>query len=126
MLNHSCQADASYADEAVPFRDDELALTLKALSDPSRLRIFNMLMEGVQCNCEIAERLGFTLSLISYHLRVLQEAGLVQSERDRQDARWVYYSIDQAMLTHLDAQMRHLLDVQRIKPRVPSCGPGGC
>jgi len=64
--------------------------------------------------------------LISYHLRVLQEAGLVQSERDRQDARWVYYSIDQAMLTHLDAQMRHLLDVQRIKPRVPSCGPGGC
>jgi len=67
---------------------------LKALADPSRLSVLNVLMEGVQCNCEIAERLGFSLSLISHHLHVLHEVGLVQSERDVQDARWIYHSVD--------------------------------
>jgi len=99
---------------------------LKALADPSRLQIFNMLMEGVQCNCEIAERLGFSLSLISHHLRVLREVGLVNSERDPQDGRWIYYSVDRDRLTQLDAAMRHLLDVNRIQPRLPSCGPRRC
>ena len=99
---------------------------LKALADPSRLRIFNLLMEGVQCNCEIADRLGFSLSLISHHLRVLHEVGLVQSERDAQDARWIYHSVDQEALARLDATMRYLLDVNRIQSRLPSCGPRRC
>ena len=99
---------------------------LKALAEPSRLRIFNMLMEGVQCNCEIAERLGFSLSLISHHLRVLHEAGLVQSERDDQDARWIYHSVDREKLAQLGAAMRYLLDANRIQPRLPSCGPRDC
>ena len=105
---------------------EELARVLKALADPSRLSIFNMLMEGVQCNCEIAERLGFSLSLISHHLRVLHEVGLVRSERDTRDARWIYHSIDRSKLAQLDAALRHLLDVNRIQPRLPSCGPRTC
>ena len=96
---------------------------LKALSEPTRLSIFDMLMEGVQCNCEIAERLGLSLSLISHHLHVLRQVGLVQSERDPDDARWIYYSISQKALMQLDEEMRHLLDVNRIQPRLPSCGP---
>ena len=126
MLNYSAKLGVPFAGERVQYQEDELARILKALADASRLRIFNMLMEGVQCNCEIAERLGFTLSLISYHLRVLQEAGLVQSERDTKDTRWIYYSLDRGMLAQLDAGMRHLLDVKRIKPRLPSCGPQSC
>ena len=102
---------------------EELARVLKALADPSRLRIFNVLMEGVQCNCEISERLGFSLSLISHHLRVLHEVGLVESERDAQDARWIYHSVDRAKLAQLDRAMGDLLDVNRIQPRLPSCGP---
>ncbi len=106
--------------------EHSLVYALKALADPSRLRIFNLLMEGVQCNCEIAERLGFSLSLISHHLRVLREVGLINAERDAQDARWIYYSINQAQLAGLDAAMRQLLDASRIQPRVPSCGPASC
>jgi ArsR family transcriptional regulator len=106
--------------------EEELARVLKALADPSRLSIFNMLMEGVQCTCEIGERLGFSLSLISHHLRVLHEVGLVQSERDDQDARWIYHSIDRGRLAQLDAAMRALLDTGRIQPRLPSCGPKSC
>ncbi|MEE8389863.1 MAG: metalloregulator ArsR/SmtB family transcription factor, partial [Anaerolineae bacterium] len=94
-----------------------MAQTLKALSDPTRLSVFDMLMEGVQCNCEIAERLGLSLSLISHHLRILRQVGLVQSERDPEDARWVYHSIDQEALAELNRAVNHLLDVSRIQPR---------
>ena len=102
------------------------AAMLKALSDSTRLSIFDLLMEGVQCNCEIAERLGVSLSLVSYHLRILTEAGLVHSEPDLEDARWLYYSINRAALERLQQDIGRLLDVQRIQPRQPSCGPRGC
>jgi ArsR family transcriptional regulator len=109
-----------------PVIGTELAQTLKALSDPTRLSVFDMLMEGVQCNCEIAERLGLSLSLISHHVRILREAGLVQSERDPDDARWIYYSIDRQALGELNQALGHLLNVDRIQPRQPSCGPKEC
>ena len=105
---------------------ESLARMLKALSDPTRLGIFDMLMEGVQCNCEISERLGLSLSLVSHHLRTLRQVGLVQGERDSEDARWIYYSIDQQVLVQLGQAIDHLLDVNRIQPRVPSCGPKRC
>lgn len=105
---------------------ERLVSLLKALSDPRRLSIFDMLTEGVQCNCEIAERLGISLSLVSYHLRILAEAGLVHSEPAPEDARWFYYSINQETLEHLREELGRLLDARRIKPRQPSCGPYGC
>ena len=107
-------------------KEQTLAQTLKAFSDPTRLSVFDMLMEGVQCNCEIAERLGLSLSLISHHMRILREIGLVQGERDPDDARWIYYSIDREALAELNEAIGHLLDVNRIQPRVPSCGPKKC
>ncbi len=107
-------------------REQTLAQTLKALSHPTRLSVFDMLMEGVQCNCEIAERLGLSLSLISHHVRILREIGLVQSERDPDDARWVYHSIDREALAELNEATGHLLDINRIQPRLPSCGPKKC
>lgn len=126
MFNHLSQAIESPVLEGHELPEEDLARMLKALADPSRLSIFNMLMEGVQCNCEIAERLGFSLSLISHHLRVLHEVDLVQSERDAQDARWIYHSVNRPRLAELDAAMRHLLDVNRIQPRSPVCGPKSC
>ena len=107
-------------------REQTLAQTLKALSHPTRLSVFDMLMEGVQCNCEIAKRLGLSLSLISHHVRILREIGLVQSERDPDDARWIYHSIDREALAELNEAIGHLLDVNHIQPRVPSCGPKKC
>ena len=126
MLNYSLEEIESPALQVQSLDQEELARVLKALADPSRLGIFNMLMEGVQCNCEIAERLGFSLSLISHHLRVLHDVGLVESERDDQDARWIYHSVNRQRLAQLDAAMRHLLDADRIQPRLPSCGPKSC
>ena len=126
MLNYMPEATELHRREPPGLGEAELAQMLKVLADPSRLSIFNMLMEGVQCNCEISERLGFSLSLISHHLRVLHSVGLVRSERDAQDARWIYHSVDRQKLAQLDVAMRHLLDVDRIQPRSPLCGPKSC
>lgn len=106
---------------------DEYTLiqALKTLADPSRLHIFNLLMEGVHCNCELAARLDISLSLVSHHLRVLREAGLVDTERDAHDARWIYYTINPVTLAALDIALRQLLDVSRIQSRIPSCSPEG-
>jgi len=101
----------------------ELAETLKVLSDPTRLAIFDLLMQGVQCNCEIGSNLKLEMNLISHHLKVLRDADLVDAERDAVDGRWVYYSVNKSALAQLRAQLSAFLDPQRIQPRLPTCGP---
>jgi len=105
---------------------EHLAQTLKVLSDPTRLRILDMLMEGIQCNCEIAQRLDVSLSLVSYHLRALRQVGLVQGERAPEDARWIYYSIHEQAAADLSQAIGQLLNTNRIQPRSPACGPTAC
>lgn len=100
-----------------------LGALLKALGEPKRLLILHLLMEGVQCNCELGAALDLPPNLISHHLRILREAGLVGVERDLLDSRWVYYSIDRAKLEALRASFTSLVDPGRIKQRRPNCGP---
>ncbi len=102
-----------------------LAERLKVLAEPNRLLIFHFLMEGVQCNCELGSSLQMAPNLISHHLKVLREAGLVDVERDAQDARWVYYSINHQALDELNQAFGSFFDPQRIKPRRLTCGPQG-
>lgn len=102
-----------------------LAEWLKVLAEPKRLLIFHLLMEGVQCNCELGGNLDMAPNLISHHLRVLREAGLVDVERDPIDARWIYYSINEKALTELNQAFGVFFDPLRIKPRRLTCGPQG-
>jgi ArsR family transcriptional regulator len=82
-----------------------------------------MLMEGVQCNCELGDVLNMSPNLISHHLRLLREAGLVEVERDALDARWVYFSVNRPALEELRDAFDSFFDPQRIKPRRDVCGP---
>jgi ArsR family transcriptional regulator len=100
-----------------------LAERLKVLAEPKRLLILHLIMEGVQCNCELGEALDMPPNLISHHLRVLRESGFIESERDPLDARWVYYSVNVAALAELNATLGALFDEGRIKPRRLTCGP---
>lgn len=62
-----------------------------ALSDPIRIRILDGLTAEQRCVCEIQEHLtDIAPNLLSYHLRVLREAGLVESSRR---GRWVDYRL---------------------------------
>ena len=108
----------------VPSTDlDRLTRYLKVLAEPNRLRIVDLLMERVQCNCELGDLLGMAPNLISHHLRVLRELGLVEVERDAVDARWIYYSINQSLLAELAQTFGAFFDATRIKERNPACGP---
>lgn len=64
----------------------------KALSDPNRVKVLKMLQHKVMCVCEIKTALGIAQPTASKHLRILEEAGLVNSRREGQ---WVnYYPAD--------------------------------
>jgi ArsR family transcriptional regulator len=69
-----------------------------ALSDETRLGILEKLRGGEQCVCDLQDDLDAAQSRLSFHLRVLKEAGLVS---DRKEGRWSYYSIVPAALTEL-------------------------
>jgi ArsR family transcriptional regulator len=104
---------------------DEAAAVLKALADPNRLRIFDLLMQGDSCNCELNERLGLPPNLLSHHLSVLRKVGLVNSRRDVIDGRWIYYAVDQQTVTRWQSWLIHFFDPARIQVRTILCGPEG-
>jgi ArsR family transcriptional regulator len=109
--------------QPAPVNLETLASRLKVLAEPKRLLIINMLMEGVQCNCELGDALQMAPNLISHHLSKLREVGLVNMERDPLDSRWVYYSVNRAALEEINAAFGTFFDPARIQPRRLTCGP---
>ena len=104
---------------------EELIGVLRALADPNRLRIFDFLMQGDSCNCELNERLGLPPNLLSHHLRVLRKAGLVKSRRDTLDGRWIYYAVDREAVARWRHELSQLFDPARMLERAVLCGPEG-
>ncbi len=96
---------------------------LKALADPNRLRIFAALLRGTSCSGWLTEELGLPANLLSHHLRVLREVGLVQDRRDSVDGRWIYYQVDVVVLALIHQWLSTFLDPDRaaLQPRL--CGP---
>jgi len=62
----------------------------KALSDSNRVKIVKMLQHKVMCVCEITRALGLAQPTVSKHLKILEQAGLVYSERDE---KWINYHL---------------------------------
>lgn len=86
------------------------AALFSALSDPIRLRILDSLSAEQECVCEIQARIpDIAPNLLSYHLRVLREAGLVESSRR---GRWIDYRLvhdaDQTLEAALPAGLIHV------------------
>ena len=68
----------------------EFIKVMKALSDPNRVKIVKMLQNRVLCVCEIKAALGLAQSTASKHLKVLEEAGLIDYSKD---GLWVNYRL---------------------------------
>jgi len=62
-----------------------------ALPDETRLQIIELLQKGERCVCELTDSLDAAQSRLSFHLRVLRDAGLVS---DRKEGRWVHYELN--------------------------------
>lgn len=104
---------------------ERLIEQLKALANPKRLQMIHLLLEGVHCNCELGAALAMAPNLISHHMSILRDLGLVEMERDVVDGRWVYFSINETALAELNQTYQSFFDPQRIQPRRPMCGPQG-
>ena len=67
------------------------AKIFKALSDPKRLAVLELLRSGEKCACVLLEKLSTTQSGLSYHMKILCESGIVSS---RQEGKWTHYSLN--------------------------------
>lgn len=94
------------------------ARRLQALSDGTRLEIVTRLARGECCVCELTGAMDAAQSRLSFHLKVLKNAGLVT---DRREGRWSYYSLDREALVAVSEFVAEL-------GAVPDSGshPGGC
>jgi ArsR family transcriptional regulator, arsenate/arsenite/antimonite-responsive transcriptional repressor len=99
--------------------DLERAATLfRALADPTRLGILEKLRGGEQCVCDLTDALETGQSRLSFHLKCLKDAGLL---RDRREGRWVYYSIDPAVIGEIESLIATLRP-SRLPLVAPRCG----
>jgi len=76
------------------------ARAFKALGEPNRLRILAHLQQGESCVCEVQEALDIPANLLSHHLKVLREAGIVTGTRR---GRWIDYRVEPINLALLAA-----------------------
>ncbi len=70
---------------------DNLIKAMKALSDKTRLRILNILLERECCVCEVMQALDISQSRASRNLGILEDAGFLKARRD---GTWILYSVD--------------------------------
>lgn len=85
-----------------------LATLCHALSDQTRVAVVDLLRFGERCVCDLQSDLDIAQSRLSFHLKVLRDAGLVV---DRRDGRWAFYSLTPSAIEEL-----HDL-VTKLRPR---------
>lgn len=90
-----------------------------ALSDETRIEIIDMLESGERCVCELQDTLNAAQSRLSFHLRVLKDAGIVT---DRREGRWSYYELNREAFDEAEAILREL----RPRARRASFRSDGC
>lgn len=85
---------------------DEYSKTIKALSDPNRLKIIDILSCGQKCACDILQYFDFTQPTLSHHMKVFIECGLVEC---RKDGLWTFYSISNTNCSRLMLFLMNLM-----------------
>jgi ArsR family transcriptional regulator, arsenate/arsenite/antimonite-responsive transcriptional repressor len=97
----------SNSSSAPPRRSAQL---FHALSDETRIELIHLLRKGERCVCDLTSALDAAQSRLSFHLKVLKDAGIVT---DRKQGRWVHYELNEGafaeahrLLTGLEPQER--------------------
>ncbi len=92
------QQEKPQKEQRTAFPSGESAILFRALSDENRIRIMNLLSGRELCASELLKSLDIVQSTMSHHMKVLTEAGLVNSRRD---GKRVYYSVNQEAVGQL-------------------------
>jgi len=110
----------------------DLVKAFKSLSDETRLRIMNLLLERECCVCEVMQALGISQTRASRNLNILYEAGLL---KQRKDGLWSLYSMNkegmnecfnaliEAVRNGLEGNEVVAMDIERLR-KAERVGPG--
>ena len=90
----------------------------RALADPLRLQIIELLRSQELCVCDLCDRLEVSQSKLSFHLKNLKEANLVRS---RQEGRWMYYSLNLPQFTILEEYLADFRQLRVLLPTTKCC-----
>ena len=94
------------------------AVLFHALSDQTRLSILQRLRAGERCVCDLTEALDAAQSRLSFHLKVLKDAGLVT---DRREGRWMYYTLNVDALAEVAELVETLASAPSLAERRTGC-----
>jgi ArsR family transcriptional regulator len=89
-----------------------------ALSDETRLSIIQRLRLGERCVCDLTDAMDAAQSRLSFHLKVLKEAGLVT---DRREGRWMYYTLNPDALAEIADVIESLASAPTAAERKSGC-----
>lgn len=90
-----------------------------ALSDETRLEIVQRLRDGERCVCDLTDLMSAAQSRLSFHLKVLRDAGIVN---DRRQGRWVHYSLNRQVFAELQELLGDLKpSTRRLVVREDGC-----
>jgi ArsR family transcriptional regulator len=100
---------------ATAHRNQSTAISkFKALADPIRLQVIELLRQQEMCVCDLCDQIGVAQSKLSFHLKTLREAGLLHS---RQQGRWIYYSLNLSGFLELE---EYLAEIRRLGTMLPA------
>lgn len=102
---------------------------MKALSEPNRVRMVKLLGHRELCVCELQHLFGLAQSTVSKHLKILEEAGLIDY---RKEGLWIIYRLSageeseyaKALLEHLHGWLEHDPKLQEMAARLPQLERG--
>ena len=94
-----------------------IAQLCNALADEARVEIVARLLDGEKCVCDLTDALGTGQSRLSYHLKVLKDAGLVS---DRREGRWSYYTLEREAFVEAEGLLASM------RPRATRSLKTGC
>jgi ArsR family transcriptional regulator len=98
------------AAEPLPLeRAEELATLLKAVADPTRLRLLSLVAQaagGEACICDLTGPVALSQPTVSHHMKILVEAGLLTRQ---QRGKWAYYRLVEGAVAHLTGSLLEIL-----------------
>ncbi len=104
---------------AAPVETARTALWFHALSDETRLEIIQLLSGGERCVCDLTDALEAAQSRLSFHLKTLRDAEIVN---DRRVGRWIYYSLNRDTMIQIEETVRALRPSARVARLDACCG----
>ncbi len=97
---------------------EQNARVFKALCDPNRLMIIDLLKNGEKCACNLLEELNISQSTLSHHMKLLCESGVINCRRD---GKWMHYSLSMKGFTKANQLLAQIMEASVLIDIENSC-----